>query len=327
MKKFKYPLIITGSEQELKSLVPKLVELGYNEPSSYYTPSRSLVTNQSGIDGLLEFISPGFTKGRTKVSASNPELVLALAAMVDDNEFYSEEMVICNKRYGDQFTEGKMYKVKMGGAMLYIYIDDLGNSYNGLLKENFRKATVEEIMDHFRQHKANKIENNLTEKFITSMPPKEPIAYEVVTEILTWKRGTRLYKTSTGQWHPDADEARVGSLCVGSDEIIRNTALFKPIYKEEPKVIKVLMHSEPDNFKLEVSKDGIYYRPENSWISINDIRCALTVEPTTILMSRDNGTSKVYDLKPSHFNCGCQRMVPREDIENVLKVYDELNRK
>ncbi len=93
MKKFKYPLAISGTEQQLKDLIPKLEELGYRWASytrNDYDEFPILMTGYVVNEGI------GFHEKivhRFPVSADNPELVLALAACVEEYEFHVGEII------------------------------------------------------------------------------------------------------------------------------------------------------------------------------------------------------------------------------------------
>lgn len=324
MKKFKYPLAIKGEEKELETLIQKLEQFGY-ALRGHHAQRRILVTNQIGINGdLLYYDIIDTSQERTEVPASSPDLVLALAAMVDDDKIYTGEYFVCHTDLimqngdGAAYTCGKMYKSEKDGCITdnFELKEHWMESYTdlGLMHKYFSKATREQILDHFNQEKADDITHKLNAEFIDSQT-KQPIAYKVVTNMLHWKYGTILVKQSTGQYAPEG--AIVGEICIGIEKYLKDTDLLEPIYSEEPKVIKVLMHSEPDNFELEVSKDGIYYRPENTFLNESDIHSIVSLEKR---VKTYNG-NKQYTFIPSHFDSGCKRMVPREDWMKVLSAY------
>lgn len=151
MKKFKYPLAITGTLEEREALIPKLKELGYvwkaiarNDGSKY-----NLLRTNYGPGGLGYHYDPSVCM---EVPASNPELVLALAAAVDDAEIYKGECVIFTDQH-NHFTPGKLYVAqKAGWDEIFLFINDRGAADGwggGGNRKMFRKASKEEIVAHF----------------------------------------------------------------------------------------------------------------------------------------------------------------------------------
>jgi hypothetical protein len=182
MKNFKYPLSISGSEQELKNFIPKLEGLGYRIVDRDYIVNsfNRLVTN---------FASHSFNGGNVGFGAANgiaeyqqirhpialsgnEDLILALAAMVDDEEKFYEGEWVKLTGYGDSsfspdsqpsgFQIGKLYK--LGGHYFKTYKRDFYVEANdrgvpdGHNEFEFRKATKEEIINHFKQNNMNNLQ-------------------------------------------------------------------------------------------------------------------------------------------------------------------------
>lgn len=155
-KTFKYPLVITG---DYESIVPQLLELGYSfHPSSPcyddYLFNNTLVTNLDGNLGTLSRLNHAVSIGsynRTEVSASNPELVLALAAAVEEERGQKGEYYVNFGGMGG-FTKGNLYQLKTTSfSDAFAFINDRGrpNGWSGGNYEDFRKATKEEILNYF----------------------------------------------------------------------------------------------------------------------------------------------------------------------------------
>jgi len=312
MKKFKYPLAIEGTKEQLANLEPLLISLGYmmvNECRQYKHSSPWLLTRF----GVHRY-HIGYNQTRANhlvVNASNPDLVLALAAMVDDGEFYEGEIVKyigndhrwCTAVSGGQ---GNTFIVdKQTGRKEYLYVkpppNAICNTPNTYI-HHFCKATKEEIIQHFTKH--------------TDPTEKKIIGYKVVTNILRWDYGTVLVKQSTGQWAPEG--ARPGQECVSNNHLLLEKDLFDPVYEEEIKIIT--LRCEGGTFEIEVSKKGIYYKPEDVYLSLILLRKAID---NKIMVS---STNKDYSFVPSHINSGCKKSVPVCDWVKVLDAYDDISK-
>jgi len=151
MKKFKYPLAITGTVAEREALIPKLEELGYKwgahdrDDGAFH---KYLLTNYSTDGSNAGEMGNHFRDyGVRNVPASNQQLVLALAAMVDDNQFHKGEYIkvikngsVCgplNSIHEIKEVVGSNFRVSNKGMDDTIYSNYV------------RKATAEEIINHF----------------------------------------------------------------------------------------------------------------------------------------------------------------------------------
>lgn len=156
-KNFATPLAIEGTKEQLEALVPKLKELGYKGTNWSSDGCPYLLTDFADIPDRLDYNQDN--ADNFIVSASNPELVLALAAMVKGDEFHVGEIVICHTGYDGHYTEGKLYKILSGDVKgECVGPDDRMSITNGFDDNNryFRKATKEEILSHFAKQENNK---------------------------------------------------------------------------------------------------------------------------------------------------------------------------
>lgn len=149
MKKFKYKIAFDAGSIDKRDLIfAELKQLGYLE---------SDVAN--GTVAATGYHSPHVMTSFSSYSYGERELIsdkdtfLALAAMVDDDKFYKGEWVVCKTGSISKFSFGKLYKVIRGNMphdpFVIVEWDDEGNN-NGLHYESFRKATKEEIINHFK---------------------------------------------------------------------------------------------------------------------------------------------------------------------------------
>lgn len=190
MKNFKYPLFIEGTESELTQIVKELVELGYKEVNGKaQLTSHGIATNHSDKARVGYIGGAGSAwGGRIPLKASQKSLILALAAMVDDDKFYKGEMVValedCDP--GKQFTKDKIYKTSKDShnGILDIAFDDKGSTINGWNK--FRKATKEEIVKYFESERTGKTEEPTYKESVTDKWFVEPHGEEQIRAVAKW---------------------------------------------------------------------------------------------------------------------------------------------
>lgn len=169
--KFAYPLAIEGTEEELKALVPKLEKLGYSivtglgrNYEDVYGAYRAIKTDFGPQNGVIGYISWKEYDDHIFVNANNPDLVLALAAMREGNEFHVGESVILaasfdTKGWDKVMGHNGFYTVsKTDGEFLYTKERPIGKNYGdpNYYMNKFRKATKEEIIAHYTKEKEKK---------------------------------------------------------------------------------------------------------------------------------------------------------------------------
>lgn len=143
-------------EQYTKYLKDELLKMGYIESCLAYSLKASYITNNfRGQLGTITNLIQNDVKnyGRTYLDSFNPELFLALASMTNNPEGnYGEYWVFQDEACWPMWINGKLYK-QMGNLNDgEAFIDDTGCP-NGMHPDNFdyfRKATAEEIMEHFK---------------------------------------------------------------------------------------------------------------------------------------------------------------------------------
>lgn len=103
---------------------------------------------------------------------------------------------------------------------------------------------------------------------------------------------------------------------------------FKEVTKEEyekeqaqPKVMIHKMYASNGDFELEISKDGIYYRPENSYL--NPYGLDNTISTHLNDLSKMNGKG-FYRIQISSIDVGCKKDTKIEDWKKALELYNSL---
>ena len=131
---FTTPCFIKKISSELKE---KLKELGYRDvgKARYYGESQYIY-----CEGRVFYESPCTIKARYNTfidCGTNEELFIALASLRDDSDI--NQYFICDKV---SFTLGKTY---YPDDYLYYQYDEFFD------KQNWHKATVEELIEHFKK--------------------------------------------------------------------------------------------------------------------------------------------------------------------------------
>lgn len=291
MKKFKTPLAISGTTEQLTSLMSDLVELGYSEyqitpdwnrrPHLITRPHNSDKTNwhftnlSESTDDYIQAI---------KVSANDKDLVLALAAMVDDDKFYKGEFVL----------------VTNGGAEYALHIVD-GNKNYLIGKRGVRKATVEEIINYFKQDEVPFIDKAMNTKKIVAYQMKKGVSEAILRAA---GLGGRFVPGSHS--HSAAIQAGVIDL------------LYEPVYEKEKKFIEVEYEKKGKTLKVELT-----YNKKIARIILPEGTYEFTKHQLQELFKpiKAGGVQFI----PTYFNVGCNEQYKNVSAEGIIKVIDALS--
>jgi len=321
MKKFKYPLSIEGSKEQLEAIVPQLEKLGYSmfiryggRPYSWASEYPYLLATFGGQQDKIGFNQT--PDHEIKIPASNPELVLALAACVDDSSPHFGEFFICTKTVLMDdgklaYTEGKIYKSEQEDCIT----DEDGiiqHYWNiPLINRHFRKLSKEEILNHFNM--------------------KKIIGYKLKEDCKQFEKaaGSIAFPDNINKTFLNLDGCCFKSNSI-VQEILKEVGVldlwFEPVYEQQKETITLRSGWTSDsNFEIEVSKDGIYYAPDDVFLNVADLR--KIVEPVRVSKKKGNSSAGEYTFKPSHIDSGCKKGVPVEDWIKVLNAYDEIKGK
>lgn len=304
MKTFKYPLSIEGTEEQTRALIPELEKLGYRCPrvsDSFKPECPILLTDMRVVSGQLGYNQLPSTRGIV-ISASNSELVLALAACVEGDEFHAGEWVYSDEDSCD-YKKGNLYKID--SFQTYgIHKCMTSNSHNAKGQPKnityFRKATKQEILNHFNM--------------------KKIIGYKLKEDCRQYVKAT-----CTIEGYISFGEDIRNCKPILLDYTDRKTAFeklkkagvldlwFEPVYEQQ--VETITLRCEGGTFEVEVSSKGIYYRPEDRYLDVERIKQVVNIFEINV-----NG----YKFTPSHVDSGCKKAVPVEDWKKVLEAYSRL---
>lgn len=150
MKKFKYGLAITGSKKELDALITDLTILGYEQKQVDYYYDDSLCTNYDGVEHKMAYDKRHNKYQTIAVPASNKDLVMALAAMIDDNVLHVGEYVVADRGRLPKDKPLKITKISETNPD-GVFLEGIPCTHvGGYTNIPFvRKATKDEIFAHF----------------------------------------------------------------------------------------------------------------------------------------------------------------------------------
>lgn len=374
MKNFKYPLAIEGTKDQLLDLATKLEELGYkndSEMGSYWHDGVNFLLTHWLRNGQMGFNQTD--SNHTIVSASNHDLVLALAAMVDDDKFYHGELCYWSGQNPMFVTLDKLDKFENSCWASNV------PSHSSLHDSHLRKATKEEIINHFtpktfpfgiglsftQQNHHTTIEKEIVGYMLDTDSPRIKRAADIIANsgemnenfyiplpsnyavprlqeagvLDLWFKpvyGQEKYEVGdtviTDGYHDEYDgkpleilEINSNGYCIFNKKtgcnfpigrIVRR-ATREEIEASQTKVIT--LRCEGGTFDIEVSRKGVYYKPENKWLDVNSLNQSINPIITSINVSG-------YDFKLviTTIDSGCKKQVPIEDWRKVLKAYNEL---
>lgn len=126
---FTTPIAMKCTEEQFNGIKDKLVEIGYEYRDMEFYNHGYIVSNIAGENGVISTLGASVVggRGRTVFKSFNPDLFLALAAMTDKEDGIKGEWWIHSS------------------GTIYLQITD------GVYPNNCRKATAQEIIEHFEK--------------------------------------------------------------------------------------------------------------------------------------------------------------------------------
>lgn len=250
------------------------------------------------------------------VSASNPDLVLALAACVEGDEFHIGEVLEFHPYGIYAAKKGDLCVVtKLADDFVHVkWISETSQNDGGYTYSDFKKADKNTIISHFaKQEKTKDMAVDLGKPFngkkITGYKfkpgyEKFRLAAERIMgmqggETLTVEYFLRL--ENLGEFYNNLKDAGVLDLW------------FEPVYEEEKKTITV--RSEGGSFEVTISKEILF---EGKGVSIDLLKD---------LREKNSNFKPIsgWYICASHFNIGCKKSIPYEDIRKVIEDYNKIN--
>lgn len=168
MRKFKRPVSMFMTKQDIEkgNLIEKLTELGYNckmlRIVDYLSNDIQILIYTNIKENDVNY-STSSKIDRNHINFTNVDLFVSLAAMSEGEEFYLGEKVKVLGYENDLFT---FESSRTGNPFLYHFVKELTQSHIFSIP-NIRKATREEIINHFNTKTNTKMEENEQDVLIT----------------------------------------------------------------------------------------------------------------------------------------------------------------
>ena len=195
-KKFSIPVSMKVNQEQFNYLKEELIKLGYE------VTLESTVRDNAGSPNILitqythnnNFTNTfSYRDSNYIIQEYNPELFLALASMTSNEEFFVGECIIRVKdehgilNVGDL---GVIINVIERGSDFAVTVQNDKNGYMHST-DNIRKATQEEIINHFNKLSMNKLKE-LPEKWCIKITPESKAA------LSKWRTAGKGLYTDTG---------------------------------------------------------------------------------------------------------------------------------
>jgi len=160
--RFTTPIAMKCTEEQFKGIKDRLVEMGYKpECMTFMSENRYLCTvGDCSNNHMTDYNKHAIETSpihRTVFETFNPNLFLALAAMTDKEDGIKGEWWKCVDAGISDFSNGLIYcQQKQNVLMSECFINGNGDldGFSVNNKKRFRKATAQEIIEHFEK-KAN----------------------------------------------------------------------------------------------------------------------------------------------------------------------------
>lgn len=329
MKKFATPLAISGTEKELRDLIPQLEDLGYEQftiTNDFYKRDTLYTQHQYNI-WITNLESNRIADGkiRTKVSASNPDLVLALAAMTEGRIPIVGEYVIGIKSI--VISNEKLSKVTSVDGIAYSTIKGLDCHQTQLDNTYSRKATFEEIIKHFSTpQKISEQDNGALNSTLGYLAPqkntRQIIGYKVkegvdklsALKIVGGSEGFSLNKNTD---FAEGSECQRRAIHLGILPL-----LFEPVYKDERKFVEIEYGKRGGRKKLKVEITQV---GERKIATIVHDSSDYSFDREGLKRVIGDQASSQIKFKPTYFDVGCSGQYHNVSVEDIQKVIDALN--
>lgn len=339
--KFIQPVSMQVNQEQFDHLSKELEKLGYIPDNlnsgTILVGVHFLVTQYRGTNkNFSNSASRYLEEGHYFIDHYNPELFLALAAMTDNpSRRATKEEIIAGFTKKEEFVLPEKWCIKSseasfeklinwfsnklgrkvaGETVSYFHLPEIQSnvctaSYVG---KNYQEITFEQFKKHVLKTET------MNKKIIGYKAP-----YDIYTETAYFKinKGDLLVKDSFPLYYKCVNW-KVGECAkyLLAKEIVET---WEPVYEEDKKLkIFTLDCLGPSKFELEVSTDGILYRLDSAYLSINDLYLLIDMSRTRSLSAK--GRSDAYQCQFSHIDLGCKKSVPIIQLKEVVDYYNSI---
>ncbi len=316
-RRFVTPLIISGTNDNIRSMAVNLKKIGYrtgifddlNDRKcciiTWFSAQHDCIGYEDGIpDRSWDYPNENNKlRKRIKVNADDTELVLALALMNDDPDGVPGEYVkyVIEPRgfkSKEGFTTNKLYKL-IGSLDKPWAMKDDRDFMNGCYPHNhvnFVKATVQEIIDHFNKS-TTKMKKTCygwrVKSGVSASAAARSIGYQLID-------GTFSEKSS---FYKEAKKEGVLEL------------LFEPIYEEPEKIMKVAYERKGKFLNVRIKDNMATFDYDGKPYQFTKGDLKKLFEPFIV---------NDVNFRPSYFNIGCIGQFKNVKADDIMDVMNAL---
>lgn len=316
MSKFKYPVCIQATDEQIAFLTEELVKLGYKHygcnPLIFRTTHTWLMTNFGDIRSYFDM-----NQKPLGTVARSLEEFLALTACVEGDEPHVGEWFVFNNPSNTDpgFLSGNLYKlIKNKFDAEDAFLDGRGRE-NGYSKHNYRhfkKATKEQIIQHFSK-KQNTMNGGMHSDQKGKLIGYKLIRpeYEKQAANIAFKKSGGLYDNFSGiaeGYHISPNSSATKNL----DNAGVLNLWFVPVYYEPERFLTV--NCDQGQFSVKRTEDG--YEFEGKVISLPYLKA---------LRDKMNGYDTVngWNIAFAHVSIGCKSGISIMELQKLIDQHSQ----
>lgn len=307
---------------ELFLALAAMTDSEYYHLGEYYVNSKGIFFNLKDIKESLNtkehYINEYDTRPATKDEliagfTKKEEFVLPEKWYVKRNKYNS---LVINEYLNKLINRASNpYYSNVNGYLNYPFNNDWDCYINRYPEPGYKEITFEQFKKYVLKTET------MNKKIIGYKAP-----YDIYTETAYFKinRGDLLVKDSSPLYYKcvnwKVDECEKYLL---AKEIVET---WEPVYEEDKKLKIFTLDCKDGRFELEVSTDGILYRPDSAYLD--------TVELLNFVINANysgqgytlsaKGRSEVYKCQYSHIDLGCKKSVPISQLKEVVDYYNSI---
>jgi hypothetical protein len=107
---------------------------------------------------------------------------------------------------------------------------------------------------------------------------------------------------------------------------------FEPVYEEDKKLRIFTLDCKDGRFELEVSTDGILYRPDSAYLDIEDLNTHIRQSGYgreigsgwNYALRKNKEAKGSYYVEYTHISLGCKKSVPIQQLKEVVDYYNSI---
>ena len=312
-KKFSIPVSMKVNQEQFNYLKEELIKLGYEVTletlvTDYPGSPNILITQYTHNNNFTNTFS--YRDSNYIIQEYNPELFLALASMTSNEEFFVGECIIRVKdehgilNVGDL---GVIINVIERGSDFAVTVQNDKKGYMHSTN-NIRKATQEEIINHFNKVNMKKLIGYNLKKDCAQF---EQASFAIINSHSV--EGNTKFVNKNG-----VDFTEDSKYCAWLKEANVLDLWFEPVYESIKKDVQVSVKASKQ-LVFTISKD------HEGYVEENQENKKVSIQSLADMVNYGFGLHgySAYKIKPVTFDMGCVKNICTSGIEKVIEAYDE----